>query len=158
MVVHRLLRVPEFDSHEAVLVCTHLLWLFNVWDRSASLGREVGSLPRWSPVLGGGLVLRFRQAVVESKFPLRGVDGVGLLLQGWKGGCGFRGWQVDESSSRFPRRRMSTMASSDSWSGGLGVRPRPMIVQHVLHPVPGVGCPLRLFSKPWCDGASSDLG
>jgi len=120
MVIHRLFRVPKFDSHEAVLVCTHLLWLFNVWDRSASLGREVGSLPRWSPVLGGGLVLRFRQAVVESKFPSRGVDGVGLLLQGWRGGCGFRGWQVDESSSSFPRQRMSTMASSDSWSGGLG--------------------------------------
>ncbi|KAG2637004.1 hypothetical protein PVAP13_2NG482503 [Panicum virgatum] len=37
----------------AVLVCTHILRLSNVWDRSASLGREAGPLPRWSPGSSG---------------------------------------------------------------------------------------------------------
>lgn len=62
--------------------------------------------------------------------------GVGLLFPGWRGSSGLRGDVEVGSSSYFPWRWLSSMASSDSRPSLLGAWPRPM-------------CVLRLCSFVW---------
>ena len=50
------------------------------------------------------------------------------------------------------------MASSDSWPGGLGVRPRPMVFSRWLQIVLGGGCSLRSVSKLHSDGVPAGHG
>ncbi|CAN6332855.1 unnamed protein product [Urochloa humidicola] len=133
-----------------------------LWNKSfQALPRLVGvPLRRRRRACGGGASCV--QPQYRSRWPanlhLRERDeGADLLVQGCRGSCGCCGWQEDGSSSTFPRRRVRSMAGSDPWSAELGVCPRPMVPLRLLHPVPGVGCLLRLLSKPCCDGALPDL-
>ena len=67
------------------------------------------------------------ELVAGSASPSVVAASVGLVFSGCGGGCGCCGSEEDGSSSSFPWRRLSSVASLDPWPRELGVRPRPML-------------------------------